>query len=127
MDKLKFPIVQGENTGFPSSTEDRKCPVCKLKNISNEDEHVFIHGGAFLLSEETENGTQPFQLVDNLHAFLYMDWDSGEKDIYAELELASEVKKGQYSFRFCSTNCLRVFLNTCVDNLESRINVHKNA
>ena len=40
---------------------------------------------------------------------------------HAEFELARDVKKGQFSMFFCSTVCLRAFLNECVDELETKI------
>ncbi len=127
MKDIEFPILEDESSSYPVSEGASVCPVCKAKEISGEKERAFIHGGAILLGEASDNGTQKFQLIDELQAFLYFDWESGNQDKYAELELATAVKKGQFNFTFCSTTCLRSFLNSCVDNLENRIRKEKNA
>jgi len=38
----------------------------------------------------------------------------------ASVEIAELVDTGQFDFYFCSTDCLRGFLNYCVDELERR-------
>lgn len=42
-------------------------------------------------------------------------------DTYAYLPLSKDYRGGQCGFEFCSTDCLRAFLNHCVDELEKRI------
>ncbi len=119
-------MVSDDNGTFPHDVES-VCPVCGLKKVSSEKEHVLIHGGALLLDEESESGVQAANLVDNLQAFLFMGWESNHGDgTYAELEIARDVTKGQFSLLFCSTKCMRSFLNTCVDNLEKQIEAVKN-
>lgn len=122
MKKIYFPVVRDDESTFPLTPEGA-CPVCGLITDLKE-EHVQIHGGALLLEDASASGTQAATLVDNLQAFLFMDWETNHSDgisRYAELEIACDVKKGQFSLLFCSTKCLRSFLNTCVDKLEQEV------
>ena len=123
-----FPVAEGNETTFPNYDKSHSCPVCGKHDVHDKNEHVKIHGGALLLEKETESGVQSAKLVDELQAFLFMDWESGiDSEIYAELEIARDVKKGQFHMSFCSTSCLREFLSSCVDSLENKIEAAKNA
>ena len=44
-----------------------------------------------------------------------------DPDISVGLDIADKVASGQFELYFCSTSCLRDFLNYCVDELERRI------
>ena len=44
---------------------------------------------------------------------------------YAAVEIADKVASGQFDLYFCSTDCLRSFLNYCVDELERKIVLEK--
>lgn len=125
MNNIEFPVVSDENSVYPKNIEDSLCPICLENNIGNGNEKAYIHGGALLL-EERSNGVEVANLADNLEGFLFLDWD-GKDNQSADFELALNVKKGQYSINFCSTVCLRKFLNQCVDNLENNIQKAKNA
>ena len=43
----------------------------------------------------------------------------------ASIEIAELVATGQFELYFCSTDCLRAFLNYCVDELERRRKSHR--
>jgi hypothetical protein len=45
--------------------------------------------------------------------------EHSEVSIY--LDIARDVKGGNFRLHFCSTKCLRSFLNECVDELENKI------
>ena len=60
--------------------------------------------------------------------FLDLVWhgahDSGTgvpREVYARVPLAEDTPAGQFEFYFCSTRCLRAFLNAWVDQLDDKI------
>ena len=42
----------------------------------------------------------------------------GDEDVFACVDIVEDVRGGQFSMYFCSTDCLRAFLNSCVDELD---------
>lgn len=67
-------------------------------------------------------------LTTRRHAFLSLVWhgahDAGvgeDRGIYASVDIAEEVEGGSFELHFCSTKCMRAFLNSCVDALEDSI------
>lgn len=125
MSNIKFPVVSDENSVFPQNINESTCPVCKENRLGPGKETAYIHGGALLL-EERSQGIEVANLADNLEGFLFLDWN-GRNEKCVDLELALNVKKGQFSINFCSTKCLREFLNMSVDKLEENIKLAKNA
>ena len=81
-----------------------------------------------LMDRKRENGGPD----NRMHGFLAIDWhgahDGGkgiDRDIYEIVEIAKEVRGGQFDLCFCSTKCLRAYLNFCVDELEKKIRKQK--
>ena len=69
-----------------------------------------------------------FEMATDARAFMTLMWHgahSGGKgelpDVFASVDVADEVANGQFELYFCSTSCLRGFLNYCVDELENRM------
>lgn len=69
---------------------------------------------------------------DSMDGFLHMFWhgahDGGigkDKGIEASLDIARDVRGGQFELYFCSTKCLRSYLNYCVDELERKLTVER--
>jgi hypothetical protein len=67
-------------------------------------------------------------MSDDLDGFLRIIWhgahDGGlgrDSGIDAHVEIVQGPRGGQADLYFCSTGCLRGFLNACVDELERRI------
>ncbi len=63
-----------------------------------------------------------------MEGFLALHWhgahDGGigrHRDRYVVVEIVRDSRAGQYDLCFCSPQCLRAFLNACVDELEARI------
>ena len=125
MKEIEFPVVSGEGDkiAFPQNPDGDLCPVCYANTLGLDKECAFIHGGALLLDPEDKNRVLR---IDNLEAFLFFDWNGADKET-VDFEIARDVKKGQYSLNFCSTKCLRSFLNHCVDRLEAKIKDTTNA
>lgn len=64
----------------------------------------------------------------DLDAFFHLTWhgapDSGEgedREIGYMLDIIRDIRGGQADMYFCSTACLRQFLNHCVDELERKV------
>lgn len=66
----------------------------------------------------------------SLDGFLSLTWHGAHKnegglgidaDIFKTLQITQDVRGGQFSLYFCSTQCLRFFLNYIVDKLEEKI------
>lgn len=58
--------------------------------------------------------------MNNMDGFLYLAWHDHENDSDGPglIRIAQDVRGGQFDLYFCSTKCLREFLNHCVDELE---------
>jgi len=65
---------------------------------------------------------------DRMDAHLFLTWHGAhnggqgkDKDIYEVIEIAKDVRGGEFDIYFCSTKCLRAYLNYSVDELEKKI------
>jgi len=54
-----------------------------------------------------------------------LDWQSSSSDIGTGFQVVKETAHCQCVFSFCSTECLRKFMNSMVDELESLIRKEK--
>ncbi len=119
--RVRFPLVQGEKSHWPAKSP---CPVCRRKKVCEPHSFAALSFGALLMDRKKDlGGPSP-----NMDGYLGLTWhgahDGGqgeEREVYCGLDLAREVRGGQGDLCFCSTACLRAFLNTCVDELEARI------
>jgi len=115
---LKFNKMQ-----FPSLN---RCAWCKKKSIYKPDSSAVLSGGAMLINRRTGDGGPD----DRLDGFLSLSWYGADTynggqgvdpDIYKRIDIARDITGGQYDINFCSTKCLRAFLNHAVDALEDKI------
>jgi hypothetical protein len=120
---MDFPLVSNDEKCFPSNITEADCPVCGKNKLGISNECAFIHGGALALDP---NDKSRLIQSDDVQGFLFFDWN-GLNNQTVDFELARDVKKGQYTINFCSTKCMREFLNHCVDKLEMKIESAKNA
>ena len=113
---MEFPVLHSEKNVLPERT-DSVCPVCSKNKVWGNNEYVELSGG-FISSAE------------NLEVDLWLDWFSesnGGAQEQEEVAIVSEVKAPRFQLAFCSTDCLRKFLNSAVDKLELKINANKNS
>jgi hypothetical protein len=101
---MKFPLVRKEKWHIP---KDGVCPYCKKNKINNTNGFVQISGGA----DDGKNG------------FLYLMYhrEPVEKHYNSVIDIAKDVKDGQFDIQFCSIKCLRSFLNSLCDEIEIKI------
>ncbi len=122
---MKFPAVKGRSSSFPKKA---LCPWCQKNKVLEPHSFVVIAGGAFLMNREEDSGGPD----DNMDGFLDIIWhgahDGGEgrdREIGATVQIAKDVIGGQFELYFCSTKCLRPYLNFCVDELEKKMRKQK--
>ncbi len=112
---------------FPVLNKTDACIWCKKGKMLEPHSFASINAGAILLDPDDPECGGP---SEQMEGYLNLSWhgahsnESGEgmlPDTFANLTIAKDNKGGQSDFLFCSTNCLRAFLNHCVDELEKRI------
>lgn len=118
---MKLPTIKDQSSSFPKKAI---CPWCKKNKVFEPHSFAVLSGGAMLMDKKRENGGPD----DRLDAFLSLAWhgahDGGKgkyRDINEMTEIARDVRGGQFELYFCSTKCLRAYLNFCVDELEKKI------
>lgn len=99
---------------------------CNSDKVYEPNSMAILTGGAMLINRKTGDGGPD----DRLDGFLDITWhgahtnDGGiglSPDCFENLSIASDVRGGQFDICFCSTKCLRDFLNHAVDTLEEKI------
>lgn len=73
-------------------------------------------------------GKDRYEVASDTAAFLTLSWHGAHSGgtgllsgVYASVNVADGVATGQFDLYFCSTACLRNFLNYCVDALEKKM------
>jgi hypothetical protein len=119
--RIVFPVVKGKISRWP---EEPLCPMCRKARVFEPHSMACIDAGALKVNRKRDTGGPS----DDLDGFLHLSWhgahDSGmgdDRDIFCNLEVIKDVRGGQGELYFCSTTCLRAFLNACVDALEQQI------
>ncbi len=99
------------------------CPWCREHKVGEPHSFALINGGALLRGQDGSA-----TISDTLSGFLILRWhgahleDGGTgpfPDSCAMVDVADDTPSGQFEFLFCSTSCLRAFLNHLVDRLEN--------
>lgn len=109
---MKFPILKRK--AFLSSVP--RCPRCGEE--SQAGAMAILGGGAMRV---TDKKTGDAVMADDCGGFLDIVWHGGAFDVDVLVPIADDTPRGQFEFYFCSTKCLRAFLNACVDELEKRV------
>lgn len=118
---MKFPLQKNE-----LDNNSLQCTWCNCDKVSEPNSMAMLACGAVLMNRKTGDG-----IPDNrLDGFLDLTWhgahtcDGGygeHPDTFVNIMIAENVQGGQISISFCSTKCLREFLNFMVDKLEDKI------
>ena len=107
MAQIGFPVAEGEHHCFP---RDSVCPICRQQRVGEPHRFVGLSGGSAAHNLCGEGF---------LAIFVHPRDESSERG--AEVEIVRDTSIGQFDLCFCSTLCLRRFLNQCVDELEARL------
>jgi hypothetical protein len=121
MGKLKFPVVKGKSGHWPKKP---LCPICGRNKVFEPHSMAVLSAGAILMDRAEDSGGPS----DNLDGFLEIHWygahDAGkgkDRDVFCEVDIIRDALGGQADLYFCSTKCLRKFLNACVDDVEAKM------
>ena len=122
---MKLPILKGCKSFYPKKA---LCPWCEKNKVLEPHSFAILGGGALLMNRKDDSGGPD----DKMEGFLYLSWhgahDGGQgkdKGIGAMIEIARDVRGGQFDLYFCSTKCLRSYLNFCVDELERKLRLER--
>ncbi len=118
MPRLKLPVVRGNQLFFP---KNRVCPWCRKRPVGEPHGMAALNAGAM-----RKVGKERYEMADDTAAFFSLTWhgdhsDANKAHAFATIYVADIVKSGQFDLYFCSTDCLRGFLNYCVDEVERRV------
>ncbi|MBI5694861.1 MAG: hypothetical protein HZC51_03835 [Nitrospirae bacterium] len=120
---MRFPVLKGRKFYHPGNY---KCGWCKRSKVCEPNSFAALSGGALLMDRQDDSGGPD----DAMDAFLELRWHGahtedggiGEDPVMHEgVYIAKDVIGGQYDLLFCSTKCLREFLNHAVDKLEEKV------
>ncbi|MBX7244510.1 MAG: hypothetical protein K1X53_03370 [Candidatus Sumerlaeaceae bacterium] len=118
---FSFPIFTDANEDWP---KESKCPVCGKSGIFEPNSFAVLSGGAISV------GDNPVDCACEWGGFLDIFWhgahtdlggNGANPDMHVGVPIAESDKSLQFCLYFCSTTCLRSFLNTWVDRLEEGI------
>ena len=119
---MKFPTVANSVSSFPNKAI---CPWCKKNKVFEPHSMAMLCGGS-LLVKKGNSVSAPKGAVEG--AWLDISWhgahDGGlgkDRDQNHRVCIAKNVQGGQFEIYFCSTKCLRAYLNSWVDQLERKI------
>lgn len=113
---MKLPLQQG--AGF--AVQAGKCAACGQTRVGEPHGFAFLNGGA--LKRIDKRTSVPSDELEGFLAVGYHGAHGGtESEASAMVSVAEEVPTGQFEYYFCSTLCLRQFLNGCVDELERKL------
>ena len=127
--KIRLPAVVGYPAVFPLPIDGMLCPWCHSRSVGEPHSFAELFGGALRRTDENS-----YKSADDLSGFLGVGWHGAhpqeggigpDPHIGLSIELAATADAGQFEFYFCSTQCLRAFLNFCVDELEGAVRKEK--
>ena len=103
------------------------CPICRKKKVWEPHSFAVLWGGAMEKKGRDHYSTEIE--AKNIVGVLELSWhgahDDGEgefREIDSGVEIVDNAPNGNFNLYFCSTSCLREFLNKAVDELERRRN-----
>ena len=86
---------------------------------------AIINLGAILMTNRAKRSGTMSDDLDGFMRFIWHGAHSGglvqDSGIEAHVDIVEDTRGGQADLYFCSTICLREFLNACVDELERKV------
>ena len=86
---------------------------------------AMINLGAMLMTDRKKGAGS---MSEDLDGFMRLIWHGAhdgavgrDANLDAHVDIVEDVRGGQADLYFCSTTCLRSFLNACVDDLERKV------
>jgi hypothetical protein len=93
---MKFPLVTGKNTDYPTTA---KCPQCKKRKVCEPHSMVVLGGGALLLDRKRENSRESSALSGFLDLIWHGAHDHGigdDRDLYTIMNIVDDAIGGQF-------------------------------
>ena len=121
MAELKLPVVKGKSDHWPKKPF---CPICGKNKVFEPHSMAILYAGAMLMDRAKDEGGPSDDLDGSLELHWHGAHDGGtgkDADIFCGVDIIRDAIGGQADLYFCSTKCLRRFLNACVDELEGKI------
>lgn len=122
MRRIALPVVRKRQVVFPAKP---RCPWCRKRKVYEPHSMAILNAGAM-----RRVGKDQYEMATDAAAFLTLSWHGAHSGgqgaragLYASVDVADAVANGQFDLYFCSTMCLRGFLNYIVDALESKIEI----
>ena len=118
---MEFPTIKGDSDPH---FDKRECRVCGASGLHEPNSFAMLEAGAM-----EQHGNVAGPAFDHI-AWLSLGWHGAHSDMSGDgklpdtggrVKIVEDAPSGQFTIYFCSTECLRSFLNQCVDELESRI------
>ena len=110
------------------SFADRICDFCDQGIFFNDETFTSLTGGACLpveLDESEREAKMRKKIEQQADGFLGISWRApysrGEGGKLESVRLVEQGHQGQFELEFCSTSCLRSYLNLQVDSLEELV------
>ena len=106
------------------------CHYCGKAHVGSRNSFATITGGGMLRKRRPFRRTERHVMSRRVLGFLAFQWHGADQEVggfgeNAEVDIYHPItdpaSHGQYEIYFCSTGCLRAFLNRCVDEFEWRI------
>jgi hypothetical protein len=115
--ELALPLNLKDSPAWP---RHGRCPMCD-KELDGA--FAVINGGA-LMGEGDGTASLDGRLIGHLN----LTWHGAhhhvkpsDNDVYVGVDVVEEAACGQFDLNFCSTACMRAFLNKSVDELEKQV------
>ena len=120
--RITFPVISKKSM-YP---ERAICPICRKNKVLEPHSFAYLWGGAM---EKKGRDYYSSEIESNrILGVLELAWhgahDDGEgefREIDSSVKIVDNAAGGNFSLFFCSTSCLREFLNKAVDKLEKEI------
>ena len=122
--RITLPVMKGKTTGF--WPDKALCPICGKNKVFEPHSMAIMSVQAMPMNRkkicsDTNYPTDVLDLNFTLAWHGAHDGGLGEnREVYTTVDVF-DVQGGCGELYFCSTQCLRTFLNTCVDQLEMKV------
>ena len=106
------------------------CQYCGGGHVGAPNSFATLSGGGMLRQRRLFQRGSKHVMSKRVLGFLALQWHGADQEMggigeHAEVDVYHQLNDhayhGQFELYFCSTRCLRNFLNRCVDEFECRI------
>ena len=124
--KLDLPVVKGKLSNYPKNFV---CPWCEEKKVGEPHSMAILSGGAVSQQDsrwyEKRWYAGPTKGLWGQLGFTWHGAHDGGEGEYCEvgvgIDIARQVEGGLFTLMFCTVQCLRKFINSCLDEFEREI------